>query len=82
MKRTLSWLLTIAITLLPALAGAADAPAQAPPSKSAPAAAPSIVIEESTFDFGTAAEGSVITHEFKVENTGSGVLTIDRVRPG
>lgn len=87
MKRTLTWLLTIAIALLPALAGASDAPAQAPPSKpaptgTAPAAAPSIVIDESTFDFGTADEGSVVTHEFKVRNTGSSVLTIDQVRPG
>lgn len=46
-----------------------------------PKAAPSIVISEVVHDFGEADEGAQVTHEFLVENTGGGELTIHKISP-
>jgi hypothetical protein len=46
-----------------------------------PKAAPSIVISEAIHDFGEADEGTRVAHEFMVENTGGGELTINKVSP-
>jgi hypothetical protein len=86
MKRAFVWILAIVTVTLtgPLLsvagtAGTESAAAQQPPSASA---APAMVIDQTTFDFGTAEEGTVVTHAFKVKNTGTAVLTINQVRPG
>ncbi|NMC63369.1 MAG: DUF1573 domain-containing protein [SAR324 cluster bacterium] len=38
-----------------------------------------LVVENPVFDFGTVTEGTIIQHNFQIENKGSGVLTISRV---
>jgi hypothetical protein len=51
-------------------------------SPSATQAAPHAQVNETTFDFGEVFEGSTVTHDFKVQNTGGGELQITQVRPG
>ena len=41
---------------------------------------PLMVIEEETFDFGDAEEGTVLTHVFNFKNCGNDTLRIRRVR--
>lgn len=60
--------LALALALVPAL-HAADVPAS-------PAAAPRIVIEPDTFDFGTVRAGRVVEKEFLVRNHGGADLVI------
>jgi hypothetical protein len=43
---------------------------------------PSILLPIPDFNFGEAEEGSILTHEYLVKNTGLGVLEIADVRPG
>jgi hypothetical protein len=43
---------------------------------------PVIDVPETTFDFGEAFEGTEVTHDFVVKNTGKADLLIDQVRPG
>jgi hypothetical protein len=62
----------------PAAPPAAQAPQPAQPAQDAP----SIQIPELTFDFGEINEGTEVTHEFAVKNTGKGALQIEQVRPG
>lgn len=73
--------------LMPGHALAAEGKVAPPASSPAqPAAAievrPSIQLPETSFDFGEAMEGSEVTHEFVVKNTGSAELQIQQVRPG
>jgi hypothetical protein len=42
----------------------------------------SILIPSATFDFGEALEGSVVSHDFIVKNTGTDTLEISKVKPG
>lgn len=51
-------------------------------SQSGYAAGPRMVIDEKRFNFQEVNEGSVITHSFKVRNTGDEPLQIRKVRPG
>jgi hypothetical protein len=71
---------------MPVHASAAEEKAARPPlSPSQPAATearPSIQLPETTFNFGEATEGSEVTHDFVVKNTGSAELQIQQVRPG
>lgn len=46
-----------------------------------PLEAPSMVISETRFDFGEVDEGSVISHDFTVKNTGNTELQINKVSP-
>jgi hypothetical protein len=66
----------------PALASAsAPAPAVAmAPVEGAPA--PSIVIPETTHDFGDLSEDKDYLHNFKIKNVGNAVLEIKKVLPG
>jgi hypothetical protein len=43
---------------------------------------PSIHLSETTYDFGEALEGSEVSHDFIVKNTGPVALGIERVRVG
>ncbi|MFZ2446977.1 MAG: DUF1573 domain-containing protein [Syntrophobacteraceae bacterium] len=47
-----------------------------------PSGLPFIHISDFTFDFGEVMEGTEVQHDFKVRNTGSAVLNIDRVKTG
>ena len=47
-----------------------------------PAKVPSVHFEETTFDFGTVKNTEVKHHDFRVTNTGTGVLLITEVKPG
>jgi len=65
------------------------APAAAPAAKTAaPAAvpstgsAPAIQLAETNHNFGNMSEDRQYEHEFKVKNTGGGVLEIKKVLPG
>ena len=51
-------------------------------SQPAHAAGPRMVIEEKHFNFEEVNEGSVVTHSFRVLNTGDEPLQIRKVRPG
>jgi hypothetical protein len=44
--------------------------------------APSIQVPVIDFNYGEAEEGSILSHEYLVKNTGLGVLEIADVRPG
>jgi hypothetical protein len=46
------------------------------------AAGPRMVIEDKSFDFKEVTEGSVVSHSFRVRNTGDEPLQIRKVRPG
>ena len=41
---------------------------------------PKSVVLENRFDFGSAVEGTTVTHEFTIENQGTGVLIIEDVK--
>jgi hypothetical protein len=64
----------LALTLLPALVRA-DAPAASP----SPAAAPRIVVEPASFDFGTVKPGGVVQRQFVVGNIGRADLVIESI---
>ena len=51
-------------------------------STSASVPTPSIQLPAPDYNFGEAQEGSILSHEYLVKNTGSGVLEIAEVRPG
>lgn len=58
-------------------------PAGGPASASetgTPEVAPKSVVLENRFDFGSAVEGTTVTHEFTIENQGAGVLIIEDVK--
>jgi hypothetical protein len=42
---------------------------------------PDLVIEATTFDFGTVPTGSLISHDFMIQNAGNEVLDIQNVSP-
>lgn len=60
----------------------ADDNATSPTPASASQANPSISIPEKVYDFGEAAEGGEVVHDFIVKNTGQAPLEINQVRPG
>jgi len=64
----------LAWTLLPALAAA-----DAPPASPSPAAAPRIVVEPASFDFGTVKPSGVVQREFVLRNIGRADLVIDSI---
>jgi|GEM_PF-1493449 len=43
---------------------------------------PVLRIANDVHDFGKIVEGRVVSHDFKIENAGGQVLTIQKVRPG
>ena len=45
-------------------------------------AAPVIVVEEPTYNFGQVAQGESVTHDFRVLNQGTVPLEIKKVKPG
>ena len=46
------------------------------------AGGPQLTVPEPSHDFGEAAEGEVVSHEFTILNTGTEALQIADVRPG
>ena len=45
-------------------------------------AAPLAVLAESSFDFGSAVEGTKIEHDFALKNNGTEPLVIEKIVPG
>jgi hypothetical protein len=43
---------------------------------------PAVEVSETTFDFGVVREGNDYLHDFKIRNTGTGVLQIKKILPG
>ena len=73
------YLATIGIFAAIASAGEEQKASQA---SSASTGAPSILVSETTFDFGEHGEMDPVVHEFTVKNGGRAVLHINDVRPG
>jgi hypothetical protein len=77
------WIVTLCACVvgLPLNEGAAAADkAGSPPAVSQQKA--SIEIPKKEHSFGEALEGSEVSHDFVVRNTGNAVLQIEQVRPG
>lgn len=49
---------------------------------SSPAAFPVIHIPESTYEFQSVVEGANVVHDFVIQNKGTAILDITKVRPG
>ena len=58
------------------------APESSPGTAPQGPAGPHAQLDETTFDFGEVMEGSSVSHDFKVKNTGTEELQITQVRPG
>ena len=43
---------------------------------------PMLQIPSADFDFGEGQEGSIVSHDYLIKNTGSGIMEIKEVRPG
>lgn len=82
--RERSWLIVVlcaCLSSLPLNEGATAAgKAATPPTVSKEKA--SIEIPEKEYNFGEALEGSEVSHDFVVKNSGSAMLQIEQVRPG
>ena len=68
--------------LLPACGLQTQLQAQIQPQEKPQAATPAIEVSEERFEFAPVAEGSDVTHEFRVRNSGDAPLVIERVRTG
>ena len=80
--KTISTLVLLALTTLPAGARQKQAPVQ-PPGGGAPSgAAPVLVIESFTHDFGEVKPGDPLRYAFKITNEGKADLLINSVTPG
>lgn len=77
-SRSTSANLTFCTALVAALLLAAPVFAQ---EASAPAAAPSAVVDEPVFDAGRVSKGADVVHDFVIRNEGTAPLTISEVRP-
>jgi hypothetical protein len=64
----------LVLALLPRLLAGADAPAAAPP-----AAAPRLVVEPASFDFGAIKPGGIVQREFVLRNIGRADLVIESI---
>jgi len=86
--RSLKWYISLSLLCLwmtwSHLGGTSDSLAQQDRSTSDenPGETPSMVISETSFDFGEVDEGSVVSHDFIVKNTGKANLQIIKVTPG
>jgi len=63
-----------ALMLLPALARA-----DAPPASPSPVAAPRLVVEPASFDFGTLKPGGIVQRQFVLDNVGRADLVIESI---
>jgi hypothetical protein len=64
---------------------AAEQAGKAPEQTAAPETArgaPAISIPETSHDFGEIGEGTPVSHDFLVKNTGNATLEIQKVQPG
>jgi hypothetical protein len=61
---------------------AVDGSEQRPSQQESPQKRPSFHVSSESFHFGEVVEGSVVTHDFIVKNTGSEILEIKNVKPG
>ncbi len=68
--------------LATAAEGAKTAPARGAHTVAPAQATPSLQVANALHDFGEAMEGSEVVHEFRIRNSGKGVLQVDEVRPG
>jgi hypothetical protein len=55
---------------------------QTPPANSGTAAAPKIVVSQTTYDFGTIFRGEGIGYVFLIKNEGAADLVIEEFTPG
>lgn len=75
------------VTTLMMLWGAGSIVGATDQASPAPAAAtavqqPGAVIPELKFEFNPVVDGTVVTHDFAIKNTGDGVLDISKVKTG
>ena len=45
-------------------------------------AAPGVVLPELNYEFGTVVDGTQVTHDFAIKNTGDGPLAVTQVKTG
>ena len=76
--KTLASLIMVAMLVIAASAGQTQAPAQ----PNGAGAAPALVIESYTHDFGEVKAGTPLRFAFKVKNQGKADLLINNVAPG
>ena len=62
--------------------GSSDPPAQKPAASAEVAATPVAVVPESRYEFKPVVDGSELTHDYRIKNTGDAPLAIERVRTG
>jgi hypothetical protein len=74
--------LVLCLRLGGAYAAAPSGNVSEPAPTPAEGAGSTIHVPESTFDFGEVAEGSQVSHDFTVLNTGKETLEIHQVSPG
>ncbi|HVN64704.1 MAG TPA: DUF1573 domain-containing protein, partial [Candidatus Binataceae bacterium] len=79
-SRVLSILAIVILAALPAAAQEDFNPLIPGGNSAPPGEAPLAVVPEPLFNFGTALEGTMVRHTFKVENTGKGYLDIRGVK--
>ncbi|OQX63552.1 MAG: hypothetical protein B5M56_02530 [Desulfococcus sp. 4484_241] len=72
----------ICAVLMLTFAAFAFAACRADASPAAKSGTPSAVVEEKVYKFSTVPEGTDVTHDFVIKNTGTAVLKINRVHPG
>lgn len=77
MKRR-TWRIYLMILLSAAVLLAVTAMAKETPKKKGPEA----VYPEKAFHFKPVLEGTIVSHEFKIQNKGTSELMIQRVKPG
>ena len=87
MKNLLTFGLIVCFFLVPfGYAHAADNLRSIPEHQEAATAqttgTPTAEVSETVFDFGVVSEGKDYLHDFKIRNTGKGVLVIRKILPG
>jgi len=74
------FIVALIICLIAPGAARAQSPDIPGPNAAPPGPQPKALIENPLFDFGTALEGKMVTHTFKIKNTGKGELLIRGIK--
>ena len=80
MRTRVRWAVLAACLAVAAGAALAACKGAEKPAEAKKAGAPKIVAVEATFDFGKVKQGDPVEHVFKIKNTGTAELKIDKAR--
>jgi Protein of unknown function (DUF1573) len=81
LRKTISAIVLVTLLVIPAAAQQNQSPNQ-PNGGTASNAAPLLVIDSYTHDFGEVKAGTKLRHAFKIKNQGKADLLINNVAPG